>query len=571
MKNLVEYFNPEEKIINALIDLEHLYIILNQEGMKILKEKGFKNYFSGNLYDYVYLKEVKELFEIEKIKNKPWYYLIKTIYLLENYSTEFDISTFDKFSDEEVNYTVNTFKKGIPAYNIIKEWLKDIENLKAIKDAYEISLKKFQILKIDNISEDKKDNFSIFKYILEIEDPILLIEYIKQQKLNNVLIVALVRNKVREFKSTFYLFLVFNGQLYSIDNSERRLNLDNTAGDRNPNRYIDRNYEGIWLPYELIFKENIKEGLILYNKVKVLGNWDEVEIGCKYWLELFLFRIIDYIKNNEIELGITMYDYPKLLEDKSILEKFNKPEDGGAGDYLLNLYKINIKDITVIDEKFLIIGTQKHITEAIQYKNRQILANNIQELVNKDYEEYKDEVKSWVEDFINSYNKYWLVKKALLNQEYTYKHFPHFCDSKEEQFYKESILTNYYNWFHNCSNALILSKYNEKCFLCNKYLMKNYLKLAFIDYFQFCEFFEVTEDKIHVKIKEHLHQQGEKYVGNSILDDTDPIDEIKDPWFKDVKSRMGGSVLLVCLGICNDCLRKYTPKEKFKEIKEIFK
>lgn len=134
----------------------------------------------------------------------------------------------------------------------------------------------------------------------------------------------------------------------------------------------------------------------------------------------------------------------------------------------------------------------------------------------------------------------------------------------------------------NCFMKRNEKRYREKvkCSVCGKFEWTKILEIEFVDYRQLCAFFEISPDKIHPDIKIHLHKQTETYTGNSKLDDTDPCDDIDDPWFRgwttnemvDLKgnhkteTRVGTRERLLGIGIplCGHCLRKLKPKEKLK-------
>ena len=98
------------------------------------------------------------------------------------------------------------------------------------------------------------------------------------------------------------------------------------------------------------------------------------------------------------------------------------------------------------------------------------------------------------------------------------------------------------------------------------------LQLTFIDYRQFLEFFNLTEKDIPKAMVEHMHQENTLYVGNSILTDVDPIDTIRDPWFRNdrigcVYSPGWDPHLIINIPLCKRCLRKIRTEMKHENIK----
>jgi len=112
-----------------------------------------------------------------------------------------------------------------------------------------------------------------------LKNPEALINYLQYTKTetSDCLIVAAQRNKKHDFKGVFFLFLIYNGYLYSIDNSSNRLNFDNTEGMRNPSRYLERQYEKVWLPINLLLEQDIERKIIVKGqKVFKIYTWDKI-------------------------------------------------------------------------------------------------------------------------------------------------------------------------------------------------------------------------------------------------------------------------------------------------------
>jgi len=167
-------------------------------------------------------------------------------------------------------------------------------------------------------------------------------------------------------------------------------------------------------------------------------------------------------------------------------------------------------------------------------------------------------------------------------------HYPRFTEEREIELKKKKILSisdyeypylERYNWFYLGvlkQDTLLGEKRiypDEYCMFCS-YTKKKYLKLKFIDYRQFLEFFNLKENEIPPHMIEHLHQQRTMYVGNSILDDLDPVDGVNDPWFRsahDAKSTHRFAHddppnISIVLPVCLVCLNKYKRKAKMEEL-----
>jgi hypothetical protein len=386
-----------------------------------------------------------------------------------------------------------------------------------------------------------------------------------------MLIITLQRDKKYQFKSTFYLFLIYNGILYSIDNSDQRLNINNTEGLRNPGRYIDRKYDKIWLPLNLIEEDleiSTQKDLILRNSsIKKIISLEKIseeqpEIIC--WLYIFLDKTIQYINTNDIDQGITKNDIVKSIEYINSNPVDLVLQSDGPGKYLENIYLTKCTDIVVKEDQLpKVVGTENYIKQVIAYSRRQLFADNIKNLVLKDYTKNHKKVYQKITDFVKNYPLNILIEKALKNEKYSCMIYPSFAsDVEEEGLIKKEILSMVTSSYYIYSSLDIylgdtFDKFNGVCIYDKKTKWKKLVVLSFIDYRQFFEFFEIIEENIipH-QMKDHLHQQSTWYVGNSILNDLDPIDMIYDPWFKRENNRNDHPKINVIIPICNKCIKK---------------
>jgi len=360
--DLFKYLIPSQNIKNAVNDLEIFYQLTHQKDIKTYNEKSKMKRFSGTIGELFRFKSVEELMMHE---NKPWSNLLKSIFLLENYTSDVDMKDINKLSTENIKEFISLIKKGISAYDIIKDWISPLSDkkgvLQAIKDGAEVNIgNKFKVLQVAKLKNyKKKGEIFLFNDILDIENPdafIYYLQYIKEE-ISDCLIVAIQRNKKYDFKGVFYLFLIYKGYLYNIDNSSGRLNFDNTEGTRNPDRYLERHYEDVWLPINLFFEVDIKRKIIVKGQnVFKIHTWDmiaKVSEGYLYWLNLFLFRIVDYISTNDILEGMTAKKFIPLLEssNKTIDFSYNTREWRGRNDYLLKIFKKNITTKALVLKK----------------------------------------------------------------------------------------------------------------------------------------------------------------------------------------------------------------------------
>ena len=558
--NINEHFNPPDDIIQAISDLEMLFQISNQDVMKAYQEHCHKENFSGNLGDWIKSDAMKKYYTDI---NKPWSYLKRAIFLINNYSNKIDSTVFNTVYGDDLTKLINMIQSGNDAKNKVETWLSPLINtenaFEAIEDATYLDLNhRFQILELHTLDNDKSNKIQLFPHILQIKSPAELVLYLKyNEDIRNCLIVTIHYNPKREWKSFFYLFLIYNGKLYSIDNSDRRLNEDNTEGDRSPVKYLERQYDGVWLPFNLL--TNIggnpeKKELMLPNssvfKIASFVDYAESSPEYIYWLNVFIKRIIDHIDENKIPKGITNADLPKLLTSGNIPEY--KSDMGvypdSSGSYLLDIYKEKITSLVIKETDFsMVVGTREHVENLIAYKGRHRIAENIVDLVWKDFNKNCLRVYSRIADIVSNVGVEKIINKAFLDKEYTFEYFAQcftdrgaFCENEAiegtSEIRKHDILERI-SWTGKSEGTnFVLNKdfstiKGWECLLSpnRSNLMFN---LHFKDYRQFIEFFELKKEDIPIEMVQHLHQQSGLYTGNWILNDTDPLDRILDPWFK---------------------------------------
>lgn len=600
-RDLERYMQPSEEMKGYVDKLLLFYQFTHQEHVKDYAKKGGDKYFKGTLGEFIHVRELEEFHNYD---GKPWEFLLKSIFLVENYTPKADMSILPKLNDSEKDELLKLLTDGIVAYGKILRWLKPISNksvITAIKEAVKTNFDyQFNIHFLADITNYKtSDSISLYPYLLEILSPDELIFFLKHNSMpfSDCLIVTLQKNKVKDFKGFFTMFLIFKGKLYSIDNQERRLNLDNTAGMRNPGLYLDRKYCNVWLPVDYIFDEedNVKKvkktKLPILKKAKVykVVSWDEIakeNIAYIYWLNMFIYRILEHISTGEIETGYTPMTTLPLLEDinkKNILEY---PDTKNKGTYLVEKYGKDITALTVTkDDMPMVIGSEKYLDELISYKRRRHLAFEIQQRLYNDFDRKHKEFKRWFYNFMEKQDIKWLINRALQNNEYGFMHYHQFAEDNTPKFRelrKSTVLsvsdTNSY-WYsvgrynhYRYGKWIIVESYyykgywEDKCILCD-YKIKKYINIKFKDYRQFLSFFNLSKNKIPKVMIEHLHQRGEMYVGNSILDDIDPVDGINDPWFRNAEDKpdylfahIGEPSLVITIPICKKCLNKFEKK-----------
>lgn len=636
--SLAEYMTPSEEIVNALSDLEIYFQLLKQEDVSLFMEKGRKREYSGTFQEYFRLQDMEEFFNLNK--HKPWDTLLKTIYLLKRFSTNFDVSKLMPLTNEETDEVVRILKKGQTSRLILNSWMTPLSKgdaIDAIYDANKVTVSgteraQFQILKLANLLTDSSEDVGLYTHVLEITSPDELILYFKTQEIapRDSLILTYQRGLSADFKFTFYMFLIYKNALYSVSNPEHRLNLDNTAGMRSPQRYLERKYKNVWLPISYIL--NYMEGkikdtnplMVKGTKVLKILSMDELKENMPeaiYWLSMFLFKVIDCILSEEVKRGIT----PQGAQD--LLALINKADDrklkvhtsqADAGGYLAKKYNDTIDALAIVEDRLPeIIGDEEYITNLINYRRRQRYARVIRQRARADHAENYQRVFDWFVEFVKSHEMLTIAKRALEDKMYARMFYHDFGSvswefpGQEEGLGKEKIFSIdkaiftrgatrkdvEFNWtgdgtlhddkvwrqFHDEVKARI------SCPFCTKSRWKSILKIQFCDYRQISEFFEVAPEDLPKEMVEHFHQQNDAYVGNAILSDTDPVDELLDPWFRHhytdnvynedtkeweqvIAASRDKKYLAFYIPICNRCLKKYQRQlgieVKVKEKKE---
>lgn len=595
-KSIAKYMTPPDEIFTALDDMFMLYQLTHQQAVKLYHEKkSIHEGFSGFLHEYGMLKEITKITEME---DKPWAPLLKAIYLLEEYTTCVDFEGVESFDKEGLNQMVEIIRDGINAKNTLETWLKDVEKYTPITDVMEINFDyQFKIHKLHKVKnyEPNPSGIKLYNEIYEIKNIDELINFLKLSKQTDSLILTIIRNEERTWKGCFFLFLIYKGYLYSIDNMERRVNLDNATGSRNPERWIERSYEHVWLPYYLLEQKSETEGIVVKDQIFKASTLEEVakvDSGIIIWLELFIYRIIDEVLTQKVKRGITPNSAVKLLpaaDDKSYTYGMSDP-DRGKGEYLLNAFGKEATTALTVTKVDLpqIVGTQQYITEVINYKRMSQLADNIKNRMIDDFNKNSMKVKKWIEKRVVKMGIKEIMIKVLEDHNYPVKYYRMFGSRRARMdLTEESILevkdSSYLMWPDDHTNILVFNKgmkykhdtwkgprwayYKRTCWFCDS-PRKVVITITFRDSRQLIQFLNLDKKKVPVQIITHLNQQASQYVGNEILDDVDPIDMLRDPWFTKYSpplkhdeylsdSDCGEKKFIIEIYTCKRCYNKY--------------
>jgi hypothetical protein len=628
--DLKQFIFPSQEIRDAVNDLLLYHQLQNQKAVQEYVKWKDKNYYKGDFFVYIAMSEIKELLELTH--GKAWDCLIKAIYLFKHYSTTVDLENFQTLSPESQAEIIQIITKGMKAFDKITLWLAPIATkdiLEAIYDSAKVTIGigkyvQFQILKLFELKSQAQADKSIglFDEILEIENPEDLVWFFKtrKRKPTDCLILTFTRNKTYDFKPSINMFLIWNNSMYVIESSERRLNLDNTRGARNPDRYLEDRFKHVWLPFDIVLGEQKepKTTDIMVRGKRIFRRGSLLEVfkkspEIKMWLNLFLYRVADYIKSEPVPDGVTPTMQLKMLEDLSIkipTKRIESQSQHDASSYLVDKYGGTITSIAPIEKGKLlgVIGTKKYVSDVIRFEQRKEVAKAIKEQLYNDYRENAQRVFEWFKNFVTSHDLPTVVRCALANKKYSFMAYPDFSGRwtrfshlqvKKPTLVKLPILQEekYGRQFYLSENEALITviwtqtgtlftsedytiKNRVLCEHCKKFKWTTLVTLLFQDYRQVCEFFKVKPEALPHEIVEHLHQQNDVYVGNSILDDIDPVDLIKDPWFRrhkqwqeynfDTKKEEqyedweGTPYLQVLIPLCERCKKKLMPRNARK-------
>ena len=438
--NLTDYFSPSQEVLNAVEKTSILYQIINQETLKIYEKWKDKKYFKGTMWEYTQLDKYG-MFIKNLSKGKVWDPLVQAIWLLENTSTEVDFAEIAFMTEEHKKEIFKLIDQGVLSYFNLSLWLSELMKNKnsfdAIMDAMKVSIGvgkyiKIQVLEVGELENVKKGEFQIFNDILEIQHPEELVEYLRHKKnLSECLILTFKRNPVHNFKLDVIMFAVLGKKLYTLDIGERRLNVENVAGCRNPGKYFNRMDDGIWLPYDLLIDKNLerpknlKTALALpTSTVWKVGTIEALQKEAPeyiYWLTLVLFRVADYIQNNKVQRAYTSRMALKLLEDKTSipLKRIKSESIGDSSSYLIKKYGQQITAIVPTKGNLLsVIGTKEYVEGLIDYERRKDFAIQLKDIIKKDWYDNREETFKWFIDFVKSFDLVRITKIALKEEKY---------------------------------------------------------------------------------------------------------------------------------------------------------
>lgn len=605
--SLKKFVFPTDDIRQCVSDLEIYWQLSNQAGVKLYTKWQGKQWFKlhtlKELHDYI---DTKELFDLTT--GKTWGTLISAIDLVERYSTNVSMIGFNKLKHEYKLEIIDIISKGQDAYEKLSKWLEPInkkECIQAIHDCIKVTIgnTNYDQINILKLTDTKSisysdDKIGLFPNVLEIDSPQALIEYFRLSKkpLEDTLFVTFTKDKRYNNIPHIYLFLLYRNKFYVLNMDEQNLNQSWATGLRTPDRYDHwYHFNNIWLPFKMILKSDkktISTEIELRTKAvfkhSLLSDIFEKKPEAKVWIDMFLYRVLDFIKNetNKIPLGITpeetlvpMLEYKEVKELQVKVPLKHVSYDGkvepmgnsfgSRGDptsYLMKKYGSKMTSVVPSIKKIpVMLAPKEHIENVIIFEQRKLVAKQLQKLVRDDFKKNYKKVYSWFHKLVKSTDTVKIIQKALEDKEYSFHYYGNF-PKKEDRKYgvpvngirinvvgtnkiqKRKLLVLYNlkedhkPWVENDDLNIIMSKsktlysdYPKRalCNICRKFSWFYVIRLSFIDYMQICEFFNLKKEELPKEYIEHFHYQNTTSSDHHLVNDADPVCTVRDPYFRE--------------------------------------
>lgn len=615
--SLKEFVFPPDDIRNAVSDLEIYWQLSNQAGVKLYQKwqgkKWFKLHTLKELHDYI---ETKELFDLAT--GKTWGTLISAIDLVKRYSSNVSMVGFNKLKHEHKLEILDIITKGQDAYEKLSKWLEPINKekcIEAIHDCTKVTIgnrkyDQINILKLTDTKSISSDNDTIGLYpsVLEIDHPQALIEYFRlnKNKIHDTLFVTFSKDERYNNIPHIYLYLLYKNKFYVLNMDEQNLNQSWSTGLRTPDRYDHwYHFNNIWLPFKEILKSDKKTTStdieLRTKKVfkhRLLDDIFEKNPEAKVWIDMFLYRVLDFLKNdkNRIPLGVTpeqtlvpMLEYKGVKELQIKVPLKNVGYEGkiepmgdsfaSSGDptsYLMKKYASKLTSVVPSIKKVpMMLAPKEHIENVVLFEQRKLVARQLQKLVRDDFKKNHKKVYSWFHRLVKSSNTKDVIEKALLDKEYSFHYYGNFKDFDgkpleyeivngmkvnligNNRIQKRKLLVVYNLKEHHTPfvendelniimsrSKTFYSKYpkRELCNFCKKFTWFYLIRLSFIDYLQICEFFNLKEEELPKQYVEHFHYQNTTSSDHHLIDDDDPVCMVTDPYFRDKETDGSGVI-----------------------------
>lgn len=423
--------------------------------------------------------------------------------------------------------------------------------------------------------------------------------------------------------TAFYLLFVNNSDAILVDNNKHsyrdqvyRTKTDGTDGKE---AWLDRRYENTYLPIEDVLElfDNRDRSKDLLSKnssfsFKVIKKLSECSPACILWTQAFVDNCIHQFKTTDVLQKVSPalaleFLYPYSEKTPSLPAVYNaslprieqldlswRPEQIGlerhiSGDQFTSM----LKEISVptLFEKHIPAGltSEKQVKASLAYSRRKIVASKLEQELCEDFLDNAFSVREKIQNFVNE-NPARVVERAFEDRGYPVTLYVTFGTRVDEIPEGQSSAVAYRSVLYtsekpeevmglrsrdnnrSVSRFVIKNRPSDilltgglKCCYCREHKPKYNYVLNFLDYTQFKNFFEISSDvekTLPNQLRKYLNQSSTLYVGNSILNDIDPVCLIKNPWWvagidrDKITWNSSDPYLKIVFSVCGFCRRK---------------
>ena len=338
-----DVMNEEEKYKNLLkIYINNMTLYANEnlsiDKKKILNKNNKQNNNINNKENDNDFEKLKKMFNKKEFKN------IK-IFILDALTTSVisDLTNpFKSFPDDFEYYIENKDIKEIINHEEKNIDEKQIENIENLKDIMEIFIKELEILNLEDLKLDNKDNKNIIKYLRQI----LIILYkfnnffysMKNLPYNKLMIPFIeIYDAFLINKDLIYNFLINNNT--NIDNDDDNINIYNIKKNNNNNNENQNYYTFFNLSQKLYIELDKFKILFQKEKRKKIIEFEDIynNVFSDNFMYTYFSNFNKFVNQNFPNI---LFKFIKINKDETI-RIINKILTS-KNDFMLQLKKINI-------------------------------------------------------------------------------------------------------------------------------------------------------------------------------------------------------------------------------------
>lgn len=380
------------------------------------------------------------------------------------------------------------------------------------------------------------------------------------------------------FRQEKYAYIIENNK-HSYRDQIYRTKSDGTSGQ---DAFLDRKYEQTYFPIQLVlnFIQKQSSSTDVTNPVTldfiplgnlydccpeiVLWNYAFIDMCAQHFLkEDFTKQIttaacIDFMRPELASMGTNLPAvYTSALPSLASLNLSWSAEKVDVKDHVTGTFLDTLRPDVALEQVPLPsaakITSLEQIHRELIFNKRKKEAEIMQEAIDRDFIEHFDAVKHYIIELLHKKGTGFIALKSLrgftypktvypqpksiMFQEGEVKEYPKVIQVPLLQIFdlKQGILhINSAFWGDRCVF------YNDPpfrggalCDCCRIFPTIHFYVLDFKEYAHFKLFFEITDDStVPAQLRDFLSQQKTGYLGNSILDDIDPVARVHIPWWK---------------------------------------